>query len=79
MPIFTCNFPVHLSKYVLELFMWEQSGHHCLLRVIAKALKHVEQRCLSMPESEMLDFVSKGTFLIVTFEEVSLVDLFSSE
>ena len=42
MPIFTCNFPVHLSKYVLELFMWEQSGHHCLLRVIAKALKHVE-------------------------------------
>lgn len=46
MSIFTCEQPIEISKSVLDLFIFEQSGESCLLRILKKMLVHVEQRCL---------------------------------
>jgi hypothetical protein len=37
-PIFTCTFPVNISKRIFDLFIWEKSGERCLLRLIFKCL-----------------------------------------
>ncbi len=79
MPIFTCQFSIELSKRVFDLFFWEQSAERCLVRVIMKCFRLVEDRCLKMEEDAMMDFITKGTFIDKCFAETSLADLFLDE
>jgi len=76
MPIFTCAMPVDVTKHIFDLFIWEQSGHLCLLRVISMCLTRVEEKCLQMSEEDMFQYIRKGTFVQECIEEVPLTDLF---
>jgi hypothetical protein len=78
MTIFTWA-PVELSKHVFDLFIWENSNELCLLRLITKCLQHVEERCLTMSEKQVMDFIIKGEFIKVSFEEIPLNQLFLDE
>ena len=63
MSIFTCEQPIEVSKFVFDLFIFEQSGEVCLWRTIKKMLQHVEERCLKKNERELFNFISKGEFV----------------
>ncbi len=77
--IFACNQPIETSKYVFDLFFFEQSGDVCLIRLLMKMLRHVEKRCLLMEEKEMFDFISNGSFVQVCFNEILLEELFRDD
>ena len=63
MSIFTCEQPIEVSKFVFDLFIFEQSGEVCLWRTIKKMLQHVEERCLKKNEHELFTFINKGEFV----------------
>lgn len=63
MSIFTCEQPIEISKFIFDMFIFEQSGEECLLRVLRKMLQHVEDRCLAMDERQLFTFINKGEFV----------------
>jgi len=63
----------------LDLFIFEQSGERCLLRILSKMLGHVEKRCLSMEEKEVFDYINKGQFVLDCFKEIPLENLFRDD
>lgn len=80
MPIFTCTVPVQTARHIFDLFIWEKSGHLCLLRIVSKCLKHCEQRCLQMEDpDQMFKYISKGQFIKDAIEEKPLFELFMDE
>ena len=79
MSIFTCEQPIEVSKFVFDLFIFEQSGEVCLWRTIKKMLQHVEERCLKMNEHELFTFINKGEFVQVCMKEVPLTQLFADD
>ena len=76
MSIFTCEQPIEISKSVMDLFIFEQSGENCLLRILKKMLIHVEDCCLYMDEREVFRHINKGEFVQECFREIPLEHLF---
>lgn len=44
-----------------------------------RMLQHVEQRCLTMEEEEIFDFISNGSFVEVCFNEIPIDNLFRDD
>ena len=79
MSIFTCEQPIEISKSILDLFIFESSGERCLLRILSKMLSHIEERCLSMGEKQVFQYINKGEFVQDCFREISLENLFRDD
>ena len=80
MSIFTCEQPIEISKSILDLFIFEQSGERCLLRILSKMLGHVEERCLKMgTDKEVFNYINKGLFVQDCFKEIMFENLFRDD
>ena len=76
MSIFTVVAPINISKYVMDLFIFERSGEEGLLRILFRMLKHVEERCLEMEEDPLFLYIKSGAFIEDCFRELTLSDIF---
>lgn len=77
-PIFSHHLPLDYSKVLLEYFMFEGSGQHsCLLRILVRALKHTEKRCLAMAERQLFEYLMHGSFIVESMDEIPLTQFFS--